>query len=161
MGCIKLFSMVKCKGYMRKAHDGTMIELYDGSGTLCMNMAKAVKAVAVRRNIHAEEHFDEVADLSDFCGESVEKTYYERVDEEFVGCVVGYKKIVVTGYIGTDTAYESCGYGDYQDRQYCFKKPKDKVKVGVVYFKNNCKRYVLEEDMEEVARANPYEVDKP
>ena len=153
MGRIKLFSMVRCRGYMRKVHDGTMIQLYDKNGMLCYNLTEAVKAVAERWNIHAEEQFEELADLSDFCGESVEKTYYERVDEEFVGCVVGYKQIVVTGYIGTDTSSESFD----QDHQFCFKKPKDEVKVGVVYFKNNCKRYVLEDDMEEVARANPYE----
>ena len=157
MGRIKLFSMVRCRGYMRKAHDGIRIQMYDKNDMLCYNLTEAVKAVAERWNIHAEEQFEELADLSDFCGESVVKTYYDRVDEEFVGCVVGYKKITVTGYIGTDTVYESCGYGDYQDLRYCFKKPKDEVKVGVVFFKNNCKRYVLEEDMEEVARANPYE----
>lgn len=155
MGCIKLFSMVQCKGYMEKVKDGITINLYDENGAPC-GAESAVTAVATRW-LGGKWEREEFADLSEFSGQTVEKTYFERREEEFVGCFVGYKRIVATGMIGTGT-YENFGQ---EDRNCCFKKPKWNPKVGIVYYKNNAKRYVLVEDMEEVARANPYEEVQP
>lgn len=142
MGGIKLFSMVKCHGYMEEAKDGITINLYDENGAPC-GAESAVTAVATRWGDGKRER-EEFADLSEFSGQTVEKTYYKRKEEEFIGCLVGYKRIVATGMIGTGT-YENFGQ---KDVNCCIKKPKWNPKVGVVYYKNNAKRYVLEEDME-------------
>ena len=52
------------------------------------------------------------------------------------------------GIIGTDTDI-------YGERRFVFKDITDKPKVAVVFFKNNCKRYVLLEDIEEYEDYKP------
>lgn len=146
MDRIKLFSMVKCNGYMEKANDGVSIWMYDESGQMC-KVCSAVSAIAMRRN-KDNGLLEDFEDLSEFSGQTVEKTYYKREEEEFIGCLVGYKRIVATGMIGTDTYGICVGFGDEKSVNCCIKKPKWNPKVGVVYYKNNAKRYVLAEDME-------------
>jgi hypothetical protein len=146
----KLFTMVKCKAYLKKAHDGVFIEFEDKYGIPIMNKtvdSPDAKAFAWKLNPDTLLH-EVIKDLGDWCGDSVEKTYRERIEEEFTGCVVGYTRINVKGRIGTDWECDSyCGeYG------HCFKEITEYPKVAVVYFKNNVKRYVLPEDMEEVKK---------
>ena len=133
---IKIFTRVKCHAYMKKFSDGVTIHVEsfdDGS-----KLAKAVK-------YDADTHENvEIADLSSFDGLSVEKTYAERIEAEFGGVVVGYRKLKVRGRIGTDWYDGPYGY----EYGYCFKETTEYPTVAVVYYKNNCKRYVLPEDME-------------
>lgn len=143
---MKIFKKVKCHAYMKRIHDGIYIAFEDEYGMPIVTKAvtdPSIKAFAWRLNPNTLIN-EKFADLSDWCGESVEKTYRERIEEEFTGFVVGYTKINTKGYIGTD--WEAPAYG--QEYGYCFKRITESPKVAVVYFKNNVKRYVLIEDME-------------
>ena len=136
----KLFVKVKCKAYLKKANDGVHIEFFDHNGMFYSNkIVRDTEGAAI-----AYKNGKQFKDLSDFCGESVTKIYRERIEEEFTGIVVGYTKINMEGIIGTDWEYDSyCGeYG------HCFKKITKRPKVAVVYYQNNCKRYVPVEDLE-------------
>ena len=142
----KLFVKVRCRAYMKMAKDGVFIVMYNPDGTVCEDrLMKSYngKAVAMKRNFENGDDI-EVEDLSEFCGQCVEKTYRERVEADFIGVVVGYTTIKANGLIGTD--WNDSPYGG--DFGYCFKNTTLAPKVAVVYFKNNCKRYVLLEDME-------------
>lgn len=145
---VKLFSKVHCKAYMKKISDNVHIQFYNADGTFCHDKTVTdYKAKAIAYGFDEEKLGQiELADLSEFDGESVEKTYRKRTECEFDGVVVGYTTISVKGRIGTD--WNDSGYG--QEYGFCFKMITDRPKVAVVYFKNNCKRYVLLEDMEEV-----------
>lgn len=147
---MKLFEKVHCKAYMRKISDGVYIQLFNADGTFCdTNTVKDynAKAIAYRLKINEQTHLneeEEIADLSEFCCQTVEKTYRERTECEFDGFLVGFTTIKCAGLIGTDWVDDSY----YPEYGYCFKETTYAPKVGVVYFKNNCKRYVLPEDME-------------
>lgn len=174
---IKLFTKVKCSAYYRKNQDGTCISMETKNGNLIDEKhihSPEIKAIAYMRNPeikcdnkgriiniddleHIKDWYIPIADLSEFCGETVEKTYYDRIEDEFEGVIVGYKNLVVTGYLGTDW-YED----DERSYGYCFKKPKDVVKVARVYFKNNCSRLVpldamTDASVHEVADSNWYD----
>lgn len=139
---MKLFQKVHCKAYMKRIHDGTYIQMYNKDGTVCENKyVTDYEAKAYAYKMGSEEP---IADLSEFCGDSVPKVYRERTECEFDGVFVGYTRIKVSGRIGTD--WETPIYG--QEYGHCFKSIDGYPKVGVVYFQNNCKRYVLPEDME-------------
>ena len=142
----KLFTKVKCVAYMKKIKDGVHIVMYepDGTETEGKDMKSySGRAVAVKYDEKRGENV-EIKDLSDFCGDSVKKVYRERCEEIFKGVVVGYTTIKIAGIIGTDWICE-----DYGGHGYCFKQVTDASKVAVVYFKNNCKRYVLLDDLQE------------
>ena len=144
----KLFVKVRCRAYMKKIKDGVCIVMYNPDGTVCTEKDMKSyhgKAVAIKTDYEKMEDV-EVADLSEFCGESVEKVYRERAEETFTGVVVGYTTLKCKGRIGTD--WNDNPYGG--DFGYCFKDTTWAPKVAVVYFKNNCKRYVLLDDMEEL-----------
>ena len=157
---LKLFTKVKCHAYYKKAHDGislfmTKIVGYDSDGTPCEvpTNEKTFDASIVKvyggKTIDGEGRsvkWETLADLSECCGDSVEKTYYDMVSDEFTGVIVGYKNIAITGYIGTDSVDDEY-YGHYG---YCFKQPKDVVKVARVFFKNNCSRLVPLDAMVEI-----------
>ena len=145
---MKLFTKVKCKAYLKKISDGIFIQYFNEDGTI--NSDKYVKdyyTKAIARKLLDDGSCKNIADLSEFCGECVEKTYRERIETEFVGFVVGFTKIKTKGQIGTDWYSDIYGSSDYG---YCWKTTTEYAKVGVVYFKNNVKRYVLLEDMEEI-----------
>ncbi len=142
----KLFSKVRCHAYLKKHHDGINIVVYDKYGNVLQSGVttdSCCKAVAQRYDMDKGEYV-EIADLSEWSGQSVEKTYRIRVEEEFTGFVVGYTRIKVKGEIGTDW----CDEPYIEEYGYCSKWIKEYPKVAVVYFKNNGKRYVLPEDME-------------
>ena len=148
----RLFSIVRCRAYLRKVKDGVYIQMFNPDGTFYdgrfMNQYDG-KAIAYKTDYDSddfENRDEEIADLSEFCGQTVEKVYRERIEEDFTGCVVGYTTVKVKGVIGTD--WNDNPYGG--DFGHCFKRATVVPKVGVVYFKNNCKRYVLLDDMEEI-----------
>lgn len=143
---MKIFKKVKCHAYMKRSRDGVFIGFEDEYGMPIFTKTvtdPSIKAFACRLNPNTLIN-EKFADLSEWCGESVEKIYRERIEEEFTGFVVGYTKIGVKGYIGTD--WETSPY--CEEYGHCFKKITEAPKVAVVYFKNNAKRYVLLEDME-------------
>ena len=94
--------------------------------------------------IYSENGETKTKDLSECCREGIHKTYYERVEKEFDGFLVGTKRLNVSGIIGTDTANDAYG----GERRHFFKEITNAPYVGIVYFRNNGKRYVLLEDME-------------
>lgn len=147
----RLFSMVHCRAYLRKVKDGVHIDMYnlDGStysGRFVQNHDQ-VKAIACKSNPDDPiGGYMEIADLSEFCGQAVEKVYRERIEENFTGCVVGYTTVKVKGLLGTDWNDDPYS-GDFG---FCFKETTEAPKVAVVYFKNNCKRLVPLNDLEEI-----------
>lgn len=144
----KLFAKVRCAAYLKKIKDGVHIILFNPDGTICENKhahSPDCKAIAYAYDYKKGE-FVEIADLSSFECECVEKVFRERIEEEFTGVVVGYTTVKVTGLLGT--VWEENYNGD--EFGHCFKEVKYAPKVAVVYFKNNCKRYVLLEDLQEI-----------
>lgn len=146
---VKLFKKVHCKAYMARVCDTVHIQFYNADGTFCYDKTVTdykAKAIAYKFNKDKWEN-EEIKDLSAFDGDSVEKIYRERKECEFDGFVVGYTRLDVKGRIGTN--WDDPEYGT--EYGFCFKMITERPKVAVVYFKNNMKRYVLLEDMEEVS----------
>lgn len=141
---MKIFTKVHCKAYMKKISDGVHIQIYNKKGELAQSHREWDTATAYKDDT-------EIADLSGWCGESVEKEYRERVEKSFNGFLVGYTHIKVKGLIGTDLNYDFRGV----EHLMLFKEITEKPKVAVVFFKNNCKRYVLLEDLEEYEGFKP------
>lgn len=147
---MELFHKVKCRAYLKKVSDGVHIIISDPNGRVYEHNSVAisdfgkVKAEACRLTENFETEV--IADLSNFEGETVEKTYRRRVEETFTGFIVGVTHVKVKGVIGTDWRSD-----EYYEHGYCFKETTDQPKVAVVYFKNNCKRYVLLDDIESEA----------
>lgn len=143
---MKIFQKVRCKGYVKKVYDGVYIQFFYPDGKFCYDKAVTdYKARAVAYKVIPESSEPvEIKDLSEFDGNSVEKVWRKRVDADFTGVLVGFTTVNMSGYIGTD--WETPDYS--QEYGHCFKTVEKTAKVGVVYFKNNVKRYVLEEDME-------------
>lgn len=141
MSKVKLFEKVKCKAYLKEIHDGVRMQIYDPSGNdFGGNRVPNTnyKAIAYKEN-------NKIADLSEYDGSAVDKVYRERVETEFKGVIVGYTYLTIKGRIGTDW------YDDpYFEYGYCYKLATERPLVGIVYFKNNAKRYVLIEDMEKI-----------
>ena len=100
---------------------------------------------AYKRSDNPDLYEEELADLSEFDGSYVNKTYRERIECDFDGFVVGFTKVDTKGIIGTD--WESGDYEYIKSHGYYFKTIKERPKVAVVYFKNNVKRYVLLDDL--------------
>ena len=146
---MKIFKKVHCKAYLKKASDGVHIQMYQPSGEPIYGdsyvpydvFVLGVKAIAYKWD--AAGNSVELADLSNFEGDTVEKVYRTRVEKEFDGFVVGFTTVDVKGCIGTDWIED-----EHRSFGYCFKTITSCPHVAVVYFKNNMKRYVLLEDME-------------
>ena len=143
---MKIFQKVRCKGYVKKFYDGVYIQLFYPDGgfyygkTVFDHNMKAIAYKAIPESSVPVE----IKDLSEFDGDSVEKVWRKRVEADFTGILVGFTTVNMSGYIGTD--WETADYS--REYGHCFKTVDKTAKVGVVYFKNNAKRYVLEEDME-------------
>lgn len=138
---MKIFTKVKCKAYMKKVDDGVYIQMYNPDGTCFEGKNPRTSDIQAL----AYQHSKVIKDLSGFDGDCVEKTYRVREEVEFTGFLVGITHIKRRGLLGTD--WDS---SIYTDHGYCWKRITDYPAVGVVYFKNNVKRYVLLEDMEEI-----------
>lgn len=152
---MKIFQKVHCRGYLKKESDGVVLECSvngQPSSVSCWDVDENVKVIAKRYYYEGDGWKEEtLADLSNFEGDSVEKTYRHRVEEKFDGFLVGFTKIIVSGRIGTDYDEEHIYAGEYGEHHRYYHhlfKERNYEKVGVVYFKNNVKRYVKLEDME-------------
>lgn len=154
---MKIFQKVHCVAYLKKYSDGVHLEcskVYeDDSFKMEQHVdgnswSEPIKVIAVK-----DEYKDgkwtqtEITDLSNFEGESVEKEYRVRVEEEFDGFLVGITHITTNGRIGTDMSYRLYNMDGDMAEVYHLTKETEQKKVGVVYFKNNAKRYVLLADM--------------
>lgn len=156
---MKIFQKVHCKSYLQKYSDGVFLRTWQ---TLSAGDFGVIKERATGNSwgepifvkAYKNEYINgmweekELADLSSFEGETVPKEYRRRIEEEFDGFLVGFTHIVVRGQIGTDTSdYVYNMNGDLRE-VYHLTKHTEMKKVGVVYFKNNAKRYVPIEDIE-------------
>lgn len=136
---MKLFTKVHCKSYLKRVHDGVHLELYHIDGTLYLektvdspDWVKAFAYTADGKEIEME-----------FDGGGVQKTYRSKVPCEFDGMLVGITTVKTAGEIGLDWEYsDNYSYG------HVFKTTTETEKVGVVYYRNNTKRYVPLSDME-------------
>lgn len=138
-----IFTKVRCKAYMAEVCDGTHIVIYNGDGTICDKRVATTynhKAIAYKFDPNTGKEVE--VDLSDFDGSSVEKTYRKRVECNFKGVLVGFVWLDVKGEIGTDWSSD-----EYHEYGYCFRRITERPKVGLVYYGNNRKRFVLPEDM--------------
>ena len=152
---MKIFQKVHCMAYLKKHSDGVALSCYvvDRSGAFEMpaqgsSWKEPIKVIATKTEYKDGKWTQEdIADLSEFEGESVDKQYRVRVEEEFDGFLVGMTNIVTTGQIGTDMTMHPYNMDGDLEEIYHLTKTTNKEKVGVVYFKNNAKRYVLPEDM--------------
>lgn len=68
----------------------------------------------------------------------VRKYYYQRREQTFCGVVVGFKKVVVEGFLGVDTDYDP--YRGEVER--VFKHPDKVVECARVYYASGKKRLV-------------------
>lgn len=154
---MKLFKKVHCKSYLKPYKDGIYLEITDENGeVVTTNQIKDNYKVVAKRSWTEpapQYNYDdpdisycsqEIKDLSACDGDCVEKTYRIKVEQPFDGFIVGVTTVDVKGLLGTD--YNDNPYGG--GFGYCFKEITDRAKVGVVYFRNNCKRYVPIEDIE-------------
>ena len=118
---IKLFDKIQCKGFYKPAHDGIFIQLDKSTLTAySMNM----NLVDVDNDGTVETDID-----------CVEKTYYEHIKSNFSGVIVGFKDLIIKGYL--DVIYEDAidvGLGIIPEKFYVAKRPKEIVKCGIVYY---------------------------
>jgi hypothetical protein len=120
-----LFKKVQCTAFLKKVYDGKFIQVCNIDGYDCAE--------------YADTNNPDL-DLKCECDGSLKflKTYYEPKAREFMGIVVGIKKIIVTAYLTAETNY------DYTGREYLriSREPEKIIECAVVYYRNNCKRYV-------------------
>ena len=116
-----LFQRVECSGYMKKIYDGKYIEIV------------ADEAVYMNANDTDFEVTSECSGDLDFL-----KTYYEHRQRNLKGVVVGYRNVVVTGYLVAETICDFAG----RECIRISKVPKDTVECAVVYYANNKKSLV-------------------
>lgn len=148
---LKLGDKVHCKAYLQRFSDGVYLYpcKYDGSPMEGNSWGDMCECKAFRNEcVNGKYVTTEIADLSGFEGETVEKQYRRKVEADFDGVFVGYTRIVVSGRIGTDMTMRPYNMSGDLEEVYHLTKDTDKQKVGVVFFKNNAKRYVPIEDME-------------
>lgn len=123
---MKLFDKCQCKGFYKPVHDGIWISLDEDN-------LKANKCNSALNEDGVEEYDVDYA----------EKTYYEYVQSNFSGVIVGFKDLVIKGYL--DVIYEDecdVGVGVIPEKFYVAKRPKEIVKCAIVYYANNMKHYV-------------------
>ena len=129
---MKLFDKCQCKGFYKPAHDGIWVYLDQTTLTAC-----AMNSNLIDNDGTMEEDID-----------FVEKTYYQHVRSNFSGVIVGFKDLVVKGYL--DVIYQDecdVGVGIIPEKFYVAKRPKEIVKCAVIYYANNMKHYVPIEDI--------------
>lgn len=133
---MNLFDKVKCKGFYKKVKDGIWVHLDKTTLT----------AYAMNSNlIDIDNDGTMEADI-----DCVEKTYYEHVKGNFSGVIVGFKDLVIKGYL--DVNYQDAvdvGVGTIPEKFYVDKRPKQVVKCAIVYYANNMKHFVPITDIEE------------
>lgn len=93
------------------------------------------------RKVHCKAYLKKYRD-------TIDKQYRIRVEKEFDGFLVGTTSIVISRKMGTDNYKYNVNMNDNLNDAHHLIKYNNKEKVGVVYFKNNVKRYVYLDDME-------------
>ena len=133
---MRLFKEVKCKGFYKKVHDGIWVHLDKSTGT----------AYAMNSNlVDIDNDGTMEADI-----DCVEKTYYEHKKANFSGVIVGFKDLVVKGYLDANYQDEvDVGIGVFPEKFYVAKRPKEVVKCAIVYYANNMKHYVPLDDIKQ------------
>ena len=117
---LNLFEKVKCKGFYKPFKDGRWLYLDKEKLTadaMDNNLAYGNNDGTVEKDV-----------------EYIEKTYYKHVNKNFIGVIVGYKDIVVKGYL--DAVYQDecdVGFGVIPEAFYVSKRPKETVKCAVIY----------------------------
>lgn len=135
---MKLFEKVNCTGFYKPFKDGKWLQLNEEDHTadsMDMNIVGPENDGTVEKDV-----------------EYIEKTYYKHVDKKFSGVIVGYKDVVIVGYL--EAVYQEeidVGVGVIPEKFCVYKNPKETVKCAVVYYANNMKHYVpLEDILEEL-----------
>ena len=128
---MELFDKVKCKGFYKKVRDGIYVQL--DKDNLVADLINT-NLIDVDGNNYGimEEGID-----------FAEKTYFEYVQQNFKGVIVGFVDLIVKGYL--DVIYEDAvdvGIGVIPEKFYVAKRPKEIVKCAIVYYANNKKHYV-------------------
>jgi hypothetical protein len=127
-----LFQKVKCNGYLKKVHDGRFIDMNKNEG-------------GTFDCTYIDTNKPDLDIECQYCGDlDFLKTYYERKEKRFVGVVVGFKDLVIDGFLTVETCY------NWLDNEYTKigKKPKTVETCAIVYYANNRKRYVPLKDIE-------------
>ena len=133
---MKLFDKVKCKGFYKKAHDGKSLFLDKEN-------LKAYEFLSIEGEPEGEEI------------DYIEKTYYEHVNGEFSGVLVGFVDLVVKGSL--EAIYQDpvdVGIGTIPERFYVSKTPIEVVKCAIVYYANNKKHYVPLDEITKEGESN-------
>lgn len=122
----ELFQKVKCNGYLKKVSDGRFIET-------CKSEGKTLDCTYVDTN-------NPDLDIEcQYCGDlDFLKKYYERKEKKFSGIVVGFKDVVIDGYLTVET----CETWSGSECTKLGKLPKTVQNCAVVYYASNRRRYV-------------------
>lgn len=122
----QLFQKVDCYGYLKKVYDGRFIETFENEG-------KTLDCTYIDTNN---------PDLNiecQYCGDfDFLKTYYEHRERKFSGIVVGFKYLVIDGYLTVETCYDHLGVEYTKLGKKCNKT----ALCAIVYYADNRKRYV-------------------
>ena len=157
---MKLGDKVLCKSYLKKVKDGAFIEKIngdrttDGRNVYLLHPSNRDQQKLENFRISMErafggDNFDYYFSAIDtqkapeiFTRENdwhaVEKIYFERIEQEFNGIVVGVKNVVTEGYLGTH-----CGIYEYIS-----KTAKTTIKCALVYYALGKSRLVPLYDLE-------------
>ena len=133
----RLFDKVRCNGFYKPHKDGIYIYLDKEN----------LRADLVNVNLWDNGKGGTVE--SDI--EQAEKTYYKHVSQNFSGVIVGFKDLVIVGYL--DVIYDDpihTGLGTIPEKYYIAKIAKDVAKCAIVYYADNKKHYVPLEDIVEI-----------
>lgn len=146
----KIFRKVHCKAYLQKFSDGVHLECYEIDPESGAEIPTTLSrwSADTKLKVTAFRWEKEIMDLSNFEADYVVKQYRRRVEEEFDGFLVGVTRITTSAQIGTDY------YDDTYREYHRIFKIAETERVGVVYFKNNMKRYVPLEDIKYVELVN-------
>ncbi len=138
-----VFQVVECKAYMKKIKDGRFIEKFEADRT----ESGRVEYYYVDNNKQNDDGTTEWRKEVEYYDHDLEflKTYYQRIEKQFVGIVVGIKDVAVTAWLYVDERLdwygEPCG-------EYVGRDVKDVIKCARVYYAPNKSRLVPLEDLE-------------
>lgn len=136
-----LFKWCECSEYLMKVSDGCCIGKAENNELLeAFGITPEVEG-EVSPYICYPSKFepDKVPFYSPCEGAfDVRKYYYQRREQRFCGVVVGFKKVVVEGFLGVDTDYDP--YIGEVER--VFKHPDVIVECASVYYASGKKRLV-------------------
>lgn len=124
-----LFQKVKCDGFIHKINDGRYIGHDEEWNCWYVKGYDSEKKDYICEDI-PEENYDGSLNFL--------KTYYQEKKQRFSGVVVGFKDVVINGFLYVDTSsdYRGCEY------TYIGKQPKDIERCAIVYYANNMKHLV-------------------